>query len=112
MSWSTMLNTDTELLFPIRVIPSLRELRGERWLALIDRLTSNDTDETELIAFSLMMVRMGGCAGCNADSFRAMRGCTHCALLTVKRFKGSDEDLLQLFDVAHNDVTKYLSAYD
>jgi len=59
-----------------------------------------------------MMVRLAGCAGCNVDSFRAMRGCSHCAQLTIKRYKGSDEDLLQLFSVAHDDVNEYLSKYE
>lgn len=90
----------------------MRDLRGEKWAALIDRITAPKAEETELVAFSLMMVRLGGCAGCNADSFRAMRGCTHCARLTIKRFKGSDEDLLLLFNTACHDVADYLSKYD
>ena len=75
-------------------------------------MTAPDAEETSQVAFSLMMVRLGGCAGCNADSFRAMRGCTHCAQLTIKRYKGSDEDLIQLFAVAHDDVNEYLSKYE
>ena len=107
-----MLNTDTEILFPIRVISSLRELRGDPWQGLIDRVTAQGADEMDQVAFSLMMVRLGGCAGCNADSFRAMRGCTHCARLSIKRFKGTDEDLLQLFTSAHEDVYEFLAKYD
>lgn len=106
-----MLNTDTEILFPIRVISTLRDLRGEQWQSLIDYLAAPGADETDLIAFSLMMVRLGGCAGCNADSFRAMRGCTHCARLSIKRFKGSDEDLLQLLRTAREDIIEFLSKF-
>ena len=107
-----MLNSDTEILFPIRVIPSLRNLRGEEWQALIDRLTTAEAEEIWQGAFSLMMVRLGGCAGCNADSFRAMRGCTHCAQLTVKRFKGSDDDLLQLYRDTLEEVIGHLAKYE
>jgi hypothetical protein len=103
-----MLNTDTEILFPLRVIPSLRNLRGEKWKDLIDRLSLPDVDESELAAFSLMMVRLGGCTACNADSFRAMRGCTHCARLSVRRYKGSDDDLLELFNNAREDLADYI----
>lgn len=103
-----MLNTDTEILFPLRVIPSLRSLRGDKWKDLIDRLSLPDVEESELAAFSLMMVRLGGCTACNADSFRAMRGCTHCARLSVKRYKGSDEDLLELFNNAREDLSDYV----
>jgi hypothetical protein len=106
-----MINSDTEILFPIRVIASLRDLRGEKWAQLIDHLDSPDVDELELVGFSLMMVKLGGCNGCSADSFRAMRGCTHCAKLTIRRYKGSDDDLLELFKNAKEDVEQLLDKY-
>jgi len=104
-----MLNTDTEILFPLRVIPSLRDLRGDKWKELIDRLSAQDANESELAAFSLMMVRLGGCTACNADSFRAMRGCTHCARLTIRRYKGTDEDVLELFNNAREDLVEFIT---
>jgi hypothetical protein len=51
---------------------------------------------------------MGGCVGCNADSFRAMKGCTQCARQNIKRFRGSDQDLMELFDQTHKEVDQYL----
>ncbi len=101
-----MLNADTELLFPIRVIPLLRDLRGGEWNQLIDHLSSPQAQEDELCAFTLMMVRLGGCNGCNADSFRAMKGCTHCAKLTIRRYKGSDSDLIELYNNARKDLVE------
>lgn len=106
-----MLNADTEILFPIRVIPALRDLRGDRWAELIDHLCSPEVDEHDLVAFSLMMVKLGGCSGCNADSFRAMRGCTHCARLTIRRYKNTDEELIELLNAARLDVADYLEKY-
>jgi hypothetical protein len=105
------MNDDTEILFPFRVIPSLRSLRGESWKNLIDQLCMPDVDERDRVGFSLMMVRLGGCGGCNADSFRAMRGCTHCARLTIRRFKNSDEELLELFTQARSEVVESLERY-
>ena len=102
------MNSDTEILFPLRVIPTLGALRGENWEALIGRLSSSEAEEVDLIAFSLMMIRLGGCTACNADSFRAMRGCTHCARLTVKRYKSTDEDLIHLFNESRVEVVEYL----
>ncbi|MBP9676686.1 MAG: hypothetical protein KBD67_08110 [Anaerolineaceae bacterium] len=102
------MNSDTEILFPLRVLPTLGALRGEKWGELIDRLSSPQAEEVELIAFSLMMIRLGGCTACNADSFRAMRGCTHCARLSVKRYKSTDEDLIRLFNDACDEVAGYL----
>lgn len=103
-----MYNSDTELLFPIRVIPTLEALRGDEWRQLIQKVTTNGASQAEQIAFVLMMVRMSGCVACNADSFRAMRGCTQCARQSIRRFKGSDADLRELFEQSLRDVNHYL----
>jgi hypothetical protein len=99
-----MYNSDTEVLFPARVIPTLRPLHGEAWQALVDRLQSGEAEPKELYAFVLMMARMCGCVGCNADSFRAMRGCTQCARQTVRRFRGGDDELLEQYQQMMKDV--------
>lgn len=101
-----MYNTDTELLFPSRVIPSLRSLRGEVWRILVDRVNALEQSTPEHLAFVLMMVRLDGCVSCNADSFRAMRGCTQCARQTVRRFRGSDQDLIAQYEEARKDVDR------
>ena len=103
-----MYNPDTELLFPLRVIPSLKSTRGEEWAALIDKLHSGDCTRIEKYAFVLMMVRMGGCVSCNSDSFRAMRGCTACSKQSVKRFRGNDLDLLEQYRQVQKEVEQFL----
>jgi hypothetical protein len=103
-----MFNSDTELLFPSRVIINLRMLRGDVWSRLIDEITLQDPNSSACAAFVLMMVRLGGCVSCNADSFRAMRGCTQCARQTVRRFRGPDEELVELFQQTQQEVEKYL----
>lgn len=101
-----MYNADTELLFPSRVIETLRSLRGDTWRDLVDRVNSLEPDNVDHLAFVLMMIRLGGCVSCNADSFRAMRGCTQCARQTIRRFRGTDQDLVDLFTEARQDVVK------
>jgi hypothetical protein len=103
-----MYNSDTELLFPTRVISSLSSLRSERWRLLVEKVNAAGGAPLEQEAFVLMMVRLGGCIGCNADSFRAMRGCTACARQTVRRFKGSDQELLELFNQSCREMEAYL----
>ena len=103
-----MFNNDTEILFPIRVIPSLRNLRGVAWQALIDQVVQQPDDSVEKIAFTALIVHMGGCGACNADSFRAMRGCTQCSRLTIKRYKGSDADLIAQYEQMKIEVAAYL----
>lgn len=103
-----MYNSDTELLFPLRVIPELRSLRGEIWAQLVDKVSASDADLLDQLAFVLVMVRLGGCIPCNADSFRAMRGCTQCARQTVRRFKGSDQELVSQFQAARREVANHM----
>ncbi len=103
-----MYNADTELVFPSRVIPTLRNLRGEPWRNLIDHLLELEPDHVERMAFVLMMIRLGSCTSCHADSFRALRGCTQCANQTVRRYRGSDQELLGLFADACKEIEQYL----
>lgn len=104
-----MYNNDTELLYPMRVTQSLRNIRDEKWTVLIDRILSDDTEEIEKMAFTLMMVKIDGCINCNTDSFRAMRGCTQCAKQNIKRFRGNDQELFEMYDHAVEEMKHYLT---
>ena len=102
---------DNEILFPPQVIPRLRRARGERWQQLVDRVASLPQEHPESLAFSLMMIRLDGCLGCETDSYRAMKGCTGCALQVLHRHKGSDTELMQRYRKALHDVEAYLAAH-
>jgi hypothetical protein len=103
-----MYNSDTEVLFPSRVIPSLRSLHGEEWSALVDRICSAESTPAERNAFVMMMVKTCGCVGCNADSFRAMRGCTQCSRQTVRRLRGTDREIIEQYRQVLKEVEAYL----
>jgi hypothetical protein len=103
-----MYNSDTELIFPLRVVPALDAMRSDNWQNLVRRISDENADRTEQATFVLMMARLGGCAGCNADSFRAMRGCTQCARQTIKRYRGNDADLMELFGQTKIEVENFI----
>jgi hypothetical protein len=103
-----MQSSSIDLLFPSRAIEPLRQLRGERWESLINNLLELEPMSHERIAFVLFMVRIGGCTTCQSDSFRAMRGCILCSSNTIKRYKGSDQKLIDLFNNAKIDISKYM----
>lgn len=105
-----MYNSDTDLLFPPRLISSLRNLRGKSWQSLVDRVLHVEPTHVERLAFVLMMSKMGGCVSCKADSFRALRGCSQCARQTIHRFRGTEQDLIDLFDLCCKEIQKYLGA--
>jgi hypothetical protein len=100
---------DIDLLFPSRAIEPLRDIRGEIWQNFIDSLVGLDPINPDVIAFVLMMVKIGGCVSCQSDSFRAMRGCILCSSTTIKRYKGNDQALIDLYSEAKNDVSKYMN---
>lgn len=96
------------MLFPLRVIPSLADLRGPAWKALIEKLSDPKTDTVEKIAFTALVNKLAGCSACNADAFRAMRGCTQCSHQVLKRHKASDQDLLSIYNDCLKEVQTYL----
>lgn len=104
-----MYNSDTEVLFPSRVIPSLRTLQGDQWQTLVDHIRSADSTPAERYAFVYMMVRMCGCVACNEDSFRAMRGCSQCARQTVRRFRSGDQEIVEQYRMVLKDIEAYMA---
>jgi hypothetical protein len=100
---------DNELLFPPSVIPLLANSRGKGWQSLVERVVALPEDHPESLAFSLMMIRLDGCMACETDSYRAMRGCSACALQTLRRHKASDADLQRRYEKALADVQAHLA---
>ncbi|HZD56656.1 MAG TPA: hypothetical protein VE136_08040 [Anaerolineales bacterium] len=103
-----MYNSVTDLLFPARSIPALRDLRGDAWARLIDQVLRADPADPQRIALVLLMVRLAGCTGCQPDSYRAMDGCARCGREVIKEFRGSDRELLNLYNTAKQDVFDFL----
>lgn len=99
---------DTELLFPARVIPSLRDLHQGLWKKLVDSVCAQEEDSLDGLGFSLMMMRLSGCLTCHAGAHRARLGCTACAQQTVRRYKGTGDDLMVEFSRARVDVEAYI----
>lgn len=99
-----------ELLFPHYVIPALRDLRGTEWRELVEHVLTLPETHEQSLAFSLMMINLNGCLSCETDSYRAMRGCTLCAVQTLRRYKGSDKELLTLFRQSLEQVQRFLKA--
>lgn len=97
----------TELLFPPRLIPDLQDLRGEKWAELVKHVASLPETDPDTLAFCLMMIRLNACLGCVSGSYRFMRGCELCSQQTIARYQGTDEELIELFQQAKDDLTRY-----
>ena len=103
-----MYNPDTDLIFPPRVIPALSNERSSAWKDLVAHAQKSGSDSPEKVAFILMMARLNNCATCNADSYRAIQGCSTCSRQALKRFHGTDEELVRLFDAARCEIIQYV----
>lgn len=97
----------TELLFPPRLIPTLRDLRGDVWRELVDAVTSLPETHPDKLAFCLMVIRLNSCLSCLSGSYRFMRGCELCAGQTIARFQGTDEELIAFHQEAKEDLARY-----
>ena len=101
---------DSEILFPSRCIRHLRDLRGPEWIELIDHVSSLPDGHEDILGFSLMMIRLGSCLTCDLDSYRASLGCCTCASRSIGGYKGSDRELIHLFEEAREEVRAYLES--
>jgi hypothetical protein len=101
---------ESEILFPSRCIPQLQNLRESEWANLVDHITHLPDGHEDVLGFSLMMIRLGSCLTCDLDSYRASLGCCTCARRSVAGFKGSDRELIQLFEEAREEVRGYLTS--
>lgn len=101
---------ESEILFPPRCIPQLRDLRGPEWAKLIDHIAALPDGHDDVLGFSFTMIRLGSCLTCDLDSYRASLGCCTCARRSVSGFKGSDKELIHLFEETREEVRVYLAS--
>lgn len=101
-------HTKAELLFPAHLISSLRELRGPEWQALVDRVSALPETHPDSLAFVLMMIELDGCLRCNSNNYKFLRGCYLCATQTIQSYKGSDSELLRIYERVRKDLTQHL----
>ena len=97
-----------ELLFPAHLIPSLRDLRGREWRELVERVAALPETHPDTLAFVLMMIDLDGCLKCNSNNYKFLRGCFLCATQTVQSFKGTDEELLELYQRAKKELSFHM----
>lgn len=101
-----MYNNDTQILFPLSVILELTEIRGKAWKELVEKILEGEDTSVEKLSFSLMMIRLNKCIRCQADSYRAMRGCVRCSQGTIRRYGETDDDLVSLYEETKNEILR------
>ncbi len=103
-----IVHAKAELLFPAHLISSLRDLRGEEWRVLVDRVAALPETHPDSLAFVLMMIELNGCLKCNSNNYKFLRGCYLCATQTVQSFKSGDSELLEMYSRAKRQLNMHL----
>ncbi len=104
-----VLDGKAELFFPAYLIPTLRDLRGDGWRELVDRVSMLPDTHPDSLAFVLMMINLGDCMKCHSNYYKFLRGCAFCSLQTIRTYKGTDADLLRLYGNAQDEIDRQLS---
>ena len=99
-----------EILFPPDLIPDLREAGGKDWQQLVDKVSGLEETHPERLALALLMIRISGCLECETDSFRAMRGCSPCAMQAIHRYRRQERELVKQHKAALKTVQEHLAA--
>jgi len=100
---------ESEILFPYRAISHLRRERGEDWRDLVAQVAQQQDGREDILAFSLMMIRLCDCLNCTQSSYKASLGCVSCAQRTVAAEKTSDAMLRQTFEQTRTEIRQQLT---
>lgn len=101
---------DSEILFATECISELRDVRGPQWAELVDRVASLPDGHEDVLGFALTIIELSSCLTCDLDSYRATLGCCTCARRSVSGFKGSDQELIALFEKKRDHVREYVAS--
>jgi hypothetical protein len=102
------MNIKNELFFPPELIGGLKDLRDVEWKKLVERVAVLPHTHPDSLAFALMVIKLSGCLSCGPGSFRHMKGCLSCSRQAISAYKGSDRQLLDLFEESRQEVVKFL----
>jgi hypothetical protein len=101
---------EQKLLFPLEILPELLNERSAAWQRFLAEFLANGESLVPKTAMIVLLSRMIGCAGCEADSFRALRGCLPCAKQALKRNRENDTAIIALYRVTENEIKRYIKA--
>jgi hypothetical protein len=103
-----MYNNDADFIFPSWVIKALKDQKGDQWKDLVESIPVEDINSTEHLAFVYLMAKLNNCQTCNADSFRALKGCKECSLQTMRRSDFSDSKLMKEYEKSFKQIDSFI----
>ncbi len=107
-----MTTEEFQLLFPLEILPEIKDIRTKTWKGFLENYQQGENTLVTTVALVITLTRLVGCATCEADSFRAMRGCVACAKQSLKRNKDSDDTIIDSFHQCERQVVQFLKVND
>lgn len=103
----------TEFLFAHWAASQLKDLRGSKWRALVERVAALPSTHPDALAFALMMIRLNGCVNCTAQRYRERGGCAGCSQFVLTTLmKESEASLLTRYRAAQKEIVASLKETD
>ena len=94
-----------EFLYAHWATPTLKDLRGPRWRALIEHVAPLASTHPDALAFALTMVRVNGCVACDARRYRERGGCAQCSRFVLMTLMHEGEaGLLARYRAAQKEI--------
>ena len=95
----------TELVFAHWAVPSVKDLRGDRWNDLVTHVAALPPTDPDALAFALMMIQLNGCLRCDARIYRERGGCGKCARHILGNLcKESEAHLMARYEAAQERI--------
>ena len=99
----------TTTLYPTYAVQHLRAMKGKGWRRLIDRVARLPVVHPEAIAFTLMIRRLGALIGSKGRMFRMDVECVLDIVELLKRYEGTERDLLDEYRHTLVEVESFLN---
>lgn len=97
---------ESQMIFADWMVSSLDTFGVPLWQNFFEQVSESPSDSLERKAFVLMIAKLDSCETCNADSFRALRGCVRCVEQNISRMREKPQELLDLFEKAMEEIKK------
>jgi hypothetical protein len=91
------MSLQTQYLYPDFAINRLRRQHTQRWMDLVDWVARLPYSDPQAIAFTLTVRRVHACPDDSHATCPTSDTCALCAADTLRHFKGSEQELLDLY---------------
>jgi hypothetical protein len=98
--------------FPTIALPKLSRMRGRKWTRLVERVADLPETHPEVMAYTLLMRRLGEQVNIAQAGLCVMPSCVECALEILELHDGSERDLMEQYHHALDEVQSFVAGLE